>query len=367
MLPLGLFPTAHSSLVQHASSAALGLDPYAIRPQLAPLVATRDTARRIGERLRRAVLWRLPAPNATTTSSSTSITSTFNAAASSPSTSLLLALRLSPSPPPTYQRILDSTLALSGGLAALAAHAGALSIQLRATRYAARVASALGRRLVIPPLLCFCDRDPSSGIDIPGLLSNGCMLPSAEAEKYLPFTCPPEDVLSDAALDALVDHPAPTSPARTGAYPFSSSSSPSEHEVRLGAGEGEEEEEEGAARVLAARVSAELPSASPPPRLVTLQMDRYRDALFRRTASAVVHAEKQGGKEDRREGREAEAREAEAHSLEAALARGPEGGWCASCAHVAIPPSLLRIGEVTRGPLPCRFCLNFTLLLRGPF
>lgn len=59
------------------------------------------------------------------------------------------------------------------------------------------IALTLNRTLLHPCLACYCDRDSSAMLA--GLLINGCKLPSAESENYLPFTCLPEQVIDSNA------------------------------------------------------------------------------------------------------------------------------------------------------------------------
>ena len=87
-----------------------------------------------------------------------------------------------------------------GGFACLAAHASAVGNQLRAIRQAFVIAALLKRTLVLPRLTCHCDRDPSGTLT--ELIAKGCQLPTAEAERYLPFECPLEHLLN---LEAWAD------------------------------------------------------------------------------------------------------------------------------------------------------------------
>jgi hypothetical protein len=81
-----------------------------------------------------------------------------------------------------------------GGFACLASHAWAVGNQLRAIRQAFVIAALLKRTLVLPRLTCHCDRDPSGTLT--ELIAKGCQLPTAEAERYLPFECPLEHLLN---------------------------------------------------------------------------------------------------------------------------------------------------------------------------
>jgi hypothetical protein len=87
-----------------------------------------------------------------------------------------------------------------GGFACLASHAWAVGNQLRAIRQAFVIAALLKRSLVLPRLTCHCDRDPSGTLT--ELIAKGCQLPTAEAERYLPFECPLEHLLN---LEAWAD------------------------------------------------------------------------------------------------------------------------------------------------------------------
>ena len=74
----------------------------------------------------------------------------------------------------------------------------ALAVQLRMVEFAPHTARTL-RSVVLPRMACYCDRDPSGGELRP--LSNGCKLPSAESEAYLPFECLLEDVFDDSVFE----------------------------------------------------------------------------------------------------------------------------------------------------------------------
>uniref|UniRef100_A0A7S3BAD7 Uncharacterized protein n=1 Tax=Haptolina ericina TaxID=156174 RepID=A0A7S3BAD7_9EUKA len=58
------------------------------------------------------------------------------------------------------------------------------------------LARALGRILVLPSMLCYCDR-LWAGSD--NILAAGCMYPGSEGAPFLPFKCPMDHVLSPAA------------------------------------------------------------------------------------------------------------------------------------------------------------------------
>ena len=234
----------------------------------------------------------------------------------------------------------------------MAAHAAGLAVQLRAVRYAAAVAPLLNRTLVLPPFLCHCDRDPSGGQahagslgggslgapPLAGLLTNGCKLPSAESESYLPFACAAEDAMDARTWAEASGHVA----SGTSLAPSAAAVSAEEYEVPV-------------PRTLTPAAFASstaltramaLTQGASQPRTLSLRMDWL--ALL---APAEATA-----------GQDAAASFVLPAPLEASLRRGPAGGWCASCIYAAIPPALLPVGHVVPGA-PCRFCLNFSQLL----
>eukprot|EP00966_Prymnesium_polylepis_P022671 521719-Prymnesium_polylepis.1 len=66
-------------------------------------------------------------------------------------------------------------------------HGVALGLQLRVLRDGLARVAELHVAFAFPRLTCYCDRDPSGTLPV---LRNGCRLPSAESESYVPFDCP---------------------------------------------------------------------------------------------------------------------------------------------------------------------------------
>jgi len=239
------------------------------------------------------------------------------------------------------------------------------------------IALTLNRTLLHPRLACYCDRDSSARLA--GLLINGCKLPSAESENYLPFTCLPEQVIDSnawwaaarrhaslASLAALhpipatlLDHPFPV-PEGTGRgvvrgevrgevrseVPSSTTVRDQEPSATVrvhGAPAGPWYREQGG-EVPAAELLSRLPS--PPPRLILVWPPLASATAWHPPEPHV-------------------AQPMAMEEVDWLLSRGPAGGWCISCAHVTIPTPLLAFGEVwpRTHTAPCRFCLNFSRLL----
>lgn len=340
VLPIGLFPGGHSYAIQARARAALGFAPYAVRPQLAPLAATRDSARRIARRLGR---WGMGTRDDD------------DVLATSPPGSGAGTLRLSlhppgaPPSPTTYQRWADPKLSLTGGLALLASHAGGLAAQLRAVRYAAAVALHLNRSLVLPPLLCYCDRDPSGGESLPGLLSNGCKLPSAESESYLPFECPIEDVIDEDAW-RRASQQATWESARGGGLegaPADAAHGEDDAVVEVPPNRSAADLATSIAAAAATLGDRQRPAA----RTITLKMEAFVEPQLLHPPLWT-----------------SERPSLDATALGRVLRQGPVGGWCAACTNVAIPEVLLGVGDLNRGhpdgrANECTFCLNFSRFL----
>jgi len=259
---------------------------------------------------------------------------------------------------------------LEGGLAFLRAHALALAGQLQALRYAMYIALTLNRTLLHPRLACYCDRDSSARLA--GLLINGCKLPSAESENYLPFTCLPEHVIDSNAWWAAARRHASLASLAT-LHPIPATLLDRSFPVPEGTGRGVVRGEVRGEVPSSTTVRGEVPSAtvhgtgpwyrgqggevpaaellsrlpSPPPRLIELVWPPLASPTAwhppePHVTQPVAMAE-----------------------VDWLLSRGPAGGWCISCAHVAIPTPLLAFGEVwpRTQTAPCRFCLNFSRLL----
>jgi hypothetical protein len=280
-----------------------------------------------------------------------------------------------------------------GGFACLAAHASAVGNQLRAIRQAFVIAALLKRTLVLPRLTCHCDRDPSGTLT--ELIAKGCQLPTAEAERYLPFECPLEHLLNleawaDAAardatytlLPASTVLPTASTPLTPAALATALARAGPPARQPLGAVLGEEEptaaavgavlgEEEPTAAAVGAVLGEEEPTAA----AVVLELTWPTTGDAPLSAKARVSSEL-GGRSLELGGRSSEL----GLELERLLALGPAGGWCISCATVRVPRSLLAFGEeideMARSPdaisdrgstrgggASCRFCLNFTRLL----
>lgn len=340
ILPLALFRHGHSHWVQRGRQPPL-LQPsvggrqrwvsptraIALRPHLLPLSTSYDTAAQLRRRLAATGLWLVGASDAASADEEPS-----------PNAPLLLALRL-PEPAP-LSRLVDAQLA--AGVGALQVHGRALGWQLRALRAAAAVARALSRALVRPTVACYCDRDPSATIT--GLLTNGCRLPSGESEAYLPHTCPMEHVIDESRWQRL---------ARTAPLLVPKLVSDRASVDGTGASEARRVEVRAGETVaqLASRAAAAAASSQPSAKLIELV---WPSPTLQLSASREHPAPTDGSVE------------AVATSSEVAmgglLARGPRHGWCASTAHVRLPPDVLALGVMYEAGGGA-FCFNVTQLM----
>ena len=319
VLPLSLFAHGHGHWIQRAQREALAPRPFAIRLHMAPLHATQDLPREVLRRLQSHGLRQQQAGAIYGGNSD-------GASARRP----LVTIKL-PSPLPAASNLAPPRL--TDGPMQLHAHGVALAVQLRIVDFALHTARTLGRSVVLPRMACYCDRDPSGG-ELVGLLSNGCKLPSAESEAYLPFECPFEDVFDDSVFeggDLLLPSAQPYgSPADSGVVRVEVRTSDAPVDV-------------------VSRIRAEINDAA---HVIQLAWTDFTHALASRPSPRV-----------------------DAASM-SPLALGPRGGWCASCAQVKISPetlplgfseqrATLRLDGSGRVSTPCSFCLNFSVLLSG--
>ena len=350
VLPLALFANGHGYWVQRAQRLALATEPYALRLQLAPLAASHESATLMLDRLRHEEL-RTASPTSSLASATDSVDDDDDddesptVVAAKP---LLLSIRLRTLPAsslalPGLAAALPTAGGAAAGLHRLGAHMVALAGQLQAVHVATNLAARLGRQFVAPRLTCHCDRDPSGAVA--GLLGNGCRLPSAEAEEYLPYECPLEHVLDLAAWRVAEGENAtgtlyPTTRAArhlVGAGPADRL----EHVVQTGID----------ATSLAASVSSRLAQLAQPPRMVEIVWPEV--GTKQAWGLAPPMASPIAGRQDRL-----------STAVRHLLARGPQGGWCVSCAQTPVPPPLRVLGVVAAtGTSACRWCANFTRLL----
>ena len=350
VLPLSLFIHGHSYWVQQRAARTFQLAPFSVRPQLAPLrIASHDTnlARVLRMRLQHAGLWE----HRRSTSGLTSGLTGGGEGGRSSSASLL---RLEFAPPPPIETLAS---ALSGrgddaGIAALAAHGYALAAQLQAVRYAAAVATSLGRQLRLPTLACYCDRDPSASL--PEVLRNGCRLPSAESEAYLPFPCVPDQFLDVARWHEALQRDAgfvlqPATPPRREHRPWSDQPHP--QRATDSADEPMLPVRAVPAVEFAQTISTRYASLGASPSVLALSWPPIGSGEAQRMRMMM----------------QGEASTGLATALDGLLSGGPPDGWCVSCTQALIPPQLLAMGTVVRADGSRRFCFNFTRLVDAPF
>ena len=361
VLPLGLFPNGHSLLLQR-THAKLKLRPYSVRPQLGPLASQHDAP---SHRLARLSALQAALPHAPPRYAHRAT----SAERTMPRPKLLL-LRISL--PPASALLPEAaavTAAAPAGARHLIAHARALRLQLSALREGLALALALGRRLVLPPLTCYCDHAPSE--EVPLLEHLGCKLAGLEAEEYLPFLCPVDHVL-DAARWREQEAPLYTHEMRE-LY------DEVQHEVRKVHGEAREvqglalppratrvgvrgeggavhEGDRDAALIVSRGSAAQLAAALAPLREAPLLELPWRDG------SRVVSSGQGGGDAAAQHELERQAR---------ALLGGPRGGWCAPCGGACrsrLPSMLLQVRASDRrsGRGPDVYCLDFDRLRDAP-
>ena len=264
--------------------------------------------------------------------------------------------------------------AAPAGARPLIAHARALRLQLAALREGLALALALGRRLVLPELRCYCDHAPSG--EAP-LLEQGCKLAGLEAEAYLPFGCPVDHTLDAARwheqgvplytheMRELYDHARHEARhgARHGArhevvHGEAHELAPPPRGTRVGVlGAGGEAHEGGrdAALVVSRGSSAQLATALAPLKEAPLLEIPWRDG--RRLVSSGEAGDV--------------AAEREFERMARALLGGPRGGWCAPCdgaCRAGLPSMLLQVRASDRrsGRGPDVFCLDFDKLRDAP-
>jgi hypothetical protein len=362
VLPLGLFPNGHSLLLQR-THARLKLRPYSVRPQLGPLASQHDAP---SHRLARLSALQAALPHAPPRYAHRA-----SAARPMPHSKLLL-LRISL--PPAGELLPEAAAvaaAAPAGARQLIAHARALRLQLAALREGLALALALGRRLVLPVLTCYCDHSPSA--EAPLLEQLGCKLAGLEAEEYLPFRCPVDHVL-DAARWQEQEVPLYTHEMRGemqhetvdavqhevqhAVHGEVQELAPPPRATRVGVrGEGgaAHEGERDAALIVSQGSAAQLAAALAPLREAPLLELPWRDG------NRVVISGQGGDAAARRE----------LERLARALLGGPRGGWCAPCGGACrsgLPSMLLQVRASDRrsGRGPDVFCLDFNKLRDAP-
>jgi len=364
VLPLALFPNGHSLLLQRAH-AKLALRPYSLRPQLGPLAAQHDAA---VHRLARLAALYAALPHAPPRYAHRAA-----AAPGVPRPKLLL-LRIA-LPATLLPDAAAVAAAAPAGARSLIAHARALRLQLAALREGLALALALGRRLVLPELRCYCDHAPSGAAP---LLEQGCKLAGLEAEAYLPFGCPVDHVLDAARwreqgvplythelydhelyeLYERAQHGAQHGARREVGHGEAHALAPPPRATRVGVrGAGGEAHEGGrdAALVVSPGSAAQLAAALAPLQEAPLLEIPWRDG--RRLVSSGEAGDA--------------AAERELERLARALLGGPRGGWCAPCdggCRARLPSMLLQVRASDRrsGRGPDVFCLDFDKLRDAP-
>lgn len=398
VLPLALFGNGHVYWVQRAARARGASElPYALRPHLAPLAmaAPVESSALIRERLVHAGVWLRGGGDGGGDGDGGYVSEH----------ALLLALRL----PSVPSRPLSTS---AGGMATLGAHTLAMAAQLHALRIGIHVAVLLGRSLVVrramleapricpprrglrrrrvltavlgtclqvPRLQCLCDRDPSG--TSAELLARNCQLPSAEAEAYLPFECPAEQLLDlgawreaaarDPAYTLLLapaadaptaDAPPPVVKAATAAGGrLTSGTRPS---IRVEALLGRAVD----ASSLATALAAQLPSPSSAGAKSAVVELLLPNATGTRSTVWDADLASMAGTGAWPHLADLSRRlppSAKLPELDRLLSLGPVGGWCVPCSSGPMPGSLRQLADERSafGSTPCRLCLNFTRLL----
>jgi len=173
VLPLALFANGHHQFVQNAS-ARLGVRPLAVHATYS-LDRHDDIAKT--QRFREQGLWRVDPPEY--------FKGKF----------LVLRHSVSPALAATIDRYVKR--GMSGNN--IVVHVQALKEYVLELRDALALSRALGRTLVLPRWMCYCDRLWSGSDDI---FHFGCMYPGSQDADFLPFVCPMDHVLSPAEWEA---------------------------------------------------------------------------------------------------------------------------------------------------------------------
>ena len=188
-LPLYFFMHGHAYFVQHAHErpvprGALAAAPAAqqdirFSPYAVHATYTLDNHDGVAkaQRFREAGLWRADEPV--------------------PPTAHYLALNFSM--PPAVQSRLDEYTRRGIPGSNIDVHLTALTTYVAELRDALALAWALGRTLILPRWMCYCDRLWAGSDDI---FHFGCMYPGSQDGNFVPFICPMDHVLSPHAWSA---------------------------------------------------------------------------------------------------------------------------------------------------------------------